>query len=103
MKATLKNVREFGEKKINNNRRRNAPFLIHLKMNRREKLECLLEIQEAVEYFERRIDELAWSNDFGAGLEWLHIRKKNTHNIIIDGMCIGRLNERFTKQLNTLK
>ena len=72
-------------------------------MNRTEKLELLIEIQEAIEHFEKRIDEAEWSNGFGYGLQFASIREKNTHNIIIYGMCIGRLNERFTKQLNTLK
>jgi len=72
-------------------------------MSRTETLELLIEIQEAIEHFETRIDEAAWSNAFGIGLEFPTIAKKNTHNIIIYGMCIGRLKERFTKQLNTLK
>ena len=72
-------------------------------MNRTETLELLIEIQEAIEHFEKRIDEAEWSNAFGIGLEYPNIRKKNTHNIIIYTMCIVRLNERFTKQLNTLK
>ena len=49
-------------------------------MKRTETLELLIEIQEAIEHFEKRINELEWSN-----------------------ACIVRLNERFTKQLNTLK
>ena len=72
-------------------------------MKRQEKLELLIEIEEAVQYFERKIDADTWSNEFGAGLEWKHINHKNTHNIEIYEMCIDRLNERFTKQLNTLK
>ncbi|ANS03016.1 hypothetical protein [uncultured Mediterranean phage uvDeep-CGR1-KM17-C101] len=72
-------------------------------MKRTEKLELLIEIQEAIEHFEKRINEAEWSNAFGIGLEMPNIHKKNTHNIVIYGMCIGRLNERFTKQLNTLK
>ena len=72
-------------------------------MNRKETLELLIEIDEAIEHFEIRIGEAEWSNGFGIGLEYPNINKKNTHNIIIYGMCIGRLNERFTKQLNTLK
>jgi len=72
-------------------------------MNRTESLELLIEIEEAIQHFEKRIDEAEWSNGFGIGLEYPNINKKNTHNIIIYGMCIGRLNERFTKQLNTLK
>ena len=72
-------------------------------MNRKESLELLIEIQEAIEHFEQRIDDAEWSNAFGLGLEMPNIKNKNEHNIIIYGMCIGRLNERFTKQLNTLK
>jgi len=72
-------------------------------MNRKETLELLIEIEEAIEHFEKRIDDAEWSNSFGSGFEFTFIRKKNTHNIIIYGMCIGRLNERFTKQLNKLK
>ena len=72
-------------------------------MDRIEKLELLIQIEEAIKHFENRIDELAWSNDFGAGLEFKSIRKKNTHNIEICKMCIDRLNERFTKQLFAIR
>jgi len=72
-------------------------------MNRKKTLELLIEIQEAIEHFETRIDNAEWSNGFGIGLEFGSIREKNEHNIIIYGMCIGRLNERFTKQLDKLK
>lgn len=72
-------------------------------MNRKETLELLIEIEEAIEHFETRINNAEWSNAFGIGLEMPNIKKKNTHNIIIYGMCIGRLNERFIKQLNKLK
>lgn len=72
-------------------------------MNRTETLELLIEIQEAIEHFEKRIDDAVWSNHFGAGLEWGHIRLKNYNNIETYEMCIDRLNERFTKQINTLK
>jgi len=72
-------------------------------MNRKETLEMLIEIQEAIEQFEGRINQCEWSNGFGMGLEMTEIREKNEHNIEIYTMCIGRLNERFTKQLNTLK
>ena len=72
-------------------------------MNRKKTLELLIEIQESIEHFETRIDNAEWSNTFGAGLEFDSIKKKNEHNIVIYGMCIGRLNERFTKQLNALK
>jgi len=72
-------------------------------MNRKETLELLIEIEEAIEHFETRIDNAEWSNGCGIGLERPNIKKKNEHNIVIYGMCIGRLNERFTKQLNKLK
>jgi len=72
-------------------------------MKRKETLELLIEIEEAIEYFEHKIDMLDWSNGFGLGLEFPSIKEKNTHDIEIFHMCIGRLNERFTKQLNTLK
>lgn len=72
-------------------------------MKRQKKLELLIEIEESVQYFEHKIDMLAWSNEFGAGLEWRHIYEKNTNNIHTYKMCIDRLNERFTKQLNTIK
>ena len=72
-------------------------------MNRKETLELLIEIEEAIEHFETRIDNAEWSNAFGIGLEMPSIRKKNMHNIVIYTMCIDRLNERFTKQLNKLK
>ena len=73
------------------------------KINRTKKLELLLEIEEAIQHFEKRIEDAEWSNTFGYGFEIPQIRQKNEHNIVIYGMCIGRLNERFTKQLNTLK
>ena len=72
-------------------------------MNRKETLELLIEIQEAIEHFKTRIDNAEWSNGFGIGLEFPNIREKNEHNIVVYGMCIGRLNERFNKQLNKLK
>ena len=72
-------------------------------MKRTETLELLIEIQEAIEHFEKRINELEWSNAWGLGSEFRSIKQKNTHNIVIYTMCIVRLNERFTKQLNTLK
>ena len=72
-------------------------------MNREKKLELLLEIEESIKYFEEKIDAAAWSNDFGYGQEFKYMYEKNTHNIEIYEMCIDRLNERFTKQLNTLK
>ena len=72
-------------------------------MTRTEKLKLLLEIEEARFSFYQKSNEAEWSNHFGVGLEFESIRNKNTHNIEIWEMCIDRLNERFTKQLNTLK
>ena len=72
-------------------------------MNRTEKLKLLLEIEEAKFIFYQKANEAEWSNGFGLGSEFESIRNKNTHNIEIYQMCIDRLNERFTKQLNTLK
>ena len=72
-------------------------------MDRIEKLELLIEIEEAIKHFENQIVENKWSNDFGVGLEYLNIRNKNTHNIEIYKMCIDRLNLRFSRQLLTLK
>ena len=72
-------------------------------MGRIEKLERLIEIEEAIQHFETRINEAEWSNVFGLGSQFLSIKEKNEHNIIIYGMCIGRINERFTKQIDKLK
>ena len=72
-------------------------------MNRKEILELLIEIEEAIEHFKKRIDEAEWSNGFGLGLEFSNIKEKNEHNIIIYCMCIKRLVLRFNKQLNKLK
>ncbi len=72
-------------------------------MNRTEKLKILLEIEEAKFVFWEKANNAEWSNHFGEGLEFESIRNKNTHNIEIWEKCIDRLNERFTKQLNTLK
>jgi len=72
-------------------------------MNRKETLELLIEIEEAIEHFEKRVGDAEWSNVFSYGSEFPSIRKKNTHNIVIYGMCINRLEERFSEQLNKLK
>ena len=45
-------------------------------MNRKETLELLIEIEEAIEHFETRIDNAEWSNAFGIGLEMPNIKKK---------------------------
>ena len=72
-------------------------------MNRTEKLKLLLEIEEAKFSFYEKANEAEWSNHFGEGSKFESIRNKNTHDIEIYQMCIERLNERFTKQLETLK
>ena len=72
-------------------------------MNRTEKLKILLEIEEARFSFYQKVNEAVWSNAWELGSEFESIRNKNTHNIEIWEMCIDRLNERFTKQLKTLK
>ncbi len=72
-------------------------------MERIEKLETLIKIQEAIQTFENRIDESQWSNKFGIGLEFKSINDKNTNNIDTYKRCIDRLNERFNKLVNTLK
>tara|TARA_R110000803_G_scaffold39227_1_gene84580 strand:- start:114 stop:332 length:219 start_codon:yes stop_codon:yes gene_type:complete len=72
-------------------------------MKRQEKLELLIEILEAIDHFEERTDCEKWSNEFGLGKSIRSVYEKNTNNIHTYKMCIDRLNERFTKQLNTLK
>jgi hypothetical protein len=72
-------------------------------MNRQEKLELLIKIDEAVRYFDSKIWVTKWSNEFGAGLENRDIYEKNTNDIHTFKMCINRINDRFSKQLLTLK
>ena len=72
-------------------------------MDRTEKLELLIEIEEAIKHFDNRIAETKWSNEFGIGLEFKSIFDKNTNRIHTYEMCIDRLNDRFSKQLLTLK
>ena len=72
-------------------------------MKRQEHLELLIEIEEAIQYFENKIEVSTWSNEFGIGLEFKNINHKNTNDIHTYKKCIDRLNERFTKQLDTLK
>lgn len=71
-------------------------------MNRREKIECLLEIQEAVEYFERKI-EFRQKSIVGFAGHFKDIRDKYTNDIDTYEMCIDRLNERFSKQLFAIR
>jgi peptide subunit release factor RF-3 len=72
-------------------------------MKRQEKLELLLEIEEAIQHFEEKIDAAAWSNEFGYGQEFKYMYEKNTNDIHTYKMCIDRLNERFTKQLFAIR
>ena len=64
-------------------------------LNRREKLELLIEIEEAIEHFEERIDQAEWCLNFGSGLEWRHIWEKAINDAHTYKMCIDRLNQRF--------
>ena len=72
-------------------------------MERIEKLETLIKIEEAIQHFENQIAETKWSNWFGIGLEFKSINDKNTDRIHTYNMCIDRLNQRFNKLVNTLK
>ena len=72
-------------------------------MNRAEKLERLITIDSAIEYYESRINDRKHNNEFGAGLEFKSIRKINDHDIEISRMCIERLNQRFRKLTLKLK
>ena len=72
-------------------------------MTRLQKLETLIKIEEAIQYYENQVHELVYSNQLGAGNMFISIRLKNTHAIEIYEMCIDRLNERFNKLVNTLK
>lgn len=72
-------------------------------MKRYKILRALQDIQSAIHIFEKMQEDAIWSNQFGIGLEMPEIRDTNEHKIIIYGMCIDRLNERFTKQLDKLK
>lgn len=72
-------------------------------MERQETLNLLTEILEAIQHFENRIQIREWSNEFGEGQVNPTYEFENLDEIHTYGMCIDRLNERFTKQLNTLK
>lgn len=72
-------------------------------MTTKETLETLILIEETMEYYDNKINELIWSNEFGAGQEFASIRNKNMHDIDISKRCMVRLNERFSKLVNTLK
>ena len=72
-------------------------------MNRAEKLERLITIDSAIEYYESRINDRKHNNEFGAGFEFKSIRKINDHDIEISKMCVERLNQRFRKLTLELK
>ena len=72
-------------------------------MDRIEKLETLIKIEEGIKYFDTKIEELQWTNLFGIGLEIISIRLKNTNDIDTCERAIDRLNERFSKLVTTLK
>lgn len=71
-------------------------------MTRIEKLEMLTKIDESIKYYEKRIDDREWSNEFGVGQVMQSIRKLNDHDIDIYTRCIVRLNDRFRKLAKTL-
>ena len=72
-------------------------------MTRLKKCETLIEILEAIQYFENQIAEKEWEIEFGVGLIFPSICDKNKHRIVIYKMCIVRLNERFIRLSKTLK
>jgi len=71
-------------------------------MTRLEKLEILVKIEEAIAYFENKVNDLVFSNQLGAGHLFMSIRLRNTHDIEISEKCIDRLNERFDKLVTEL-
>lgn len=72
-------------------------------MTRLEKLETLVKIEEAIQYYQNQVSELIYSNQLGAGNMFISIRLKNNHHKEIYRMCIHRLNERFRKLVLKLK
>ena len=77
-------------------------FLTLKKMNRKETLETMLKIQDGINQFKLLI-EIQLDNVGKHGKAFSFLRKKYLHDIDIYNRCIIRLEERFTKQLNTLK
>jgi len=71
-------------------------------MNRKETLETMLKIQDGINQFKLLI-EIQLDNVAKHGKNFSFMRKQYFHNIDIYNRCILRLEERFTKQLNTLK
>tara|TARA_R110002096_G_scaffold381095_1_gene574970 strand:+ start:797 stop:1033 length:237 start_codon:yes stop_codon:yes gene_type:complete len=71
-------------------------------MDRIEKLELLIEIEEEIQRYEQRIESAEWSLNGFSGEH--HIRvEENTNDIRTFKMCIDRLNERFSKQLFAIR
>ena len=64
-------------------------------LNRREKLELLIEIEEAIDYFEERIDQAEWSLNFGSASVLKSMWEKAINEAHTYKMCIDRLNQRF--------
>lgn len=71
-------------------------------MKRKETLETMLQIEDGINQFKLLI-EIELDNVAKHGKDFQELRKKYVHNIDIYNKCITRLEERFTKQLNTLK
>ncbi len=71
-------------------------------MKRKLTLETMLQIEDGINQFKLLI-EIELDNVAKHGKDFQELRKKYVHNIDIYNRCITRLEERFTKQLNTLK
>jgi len=71
-------------------------------MKRKLTLETMLQIEDGINQFKLLI-EIELDNVAKHGKDFQELRKKYVHNIDIYNKCITRLEERFTKQLNTLK
>ena len=71
-------------------------------MKRKLTLETMLQIEDGINQFKLLI-EIELDNVAKHGKDFRELRKKYVHNIDIYNKCITRLEERFTKQLNTLK
>ncbi len=69
-------------------------------MERIEKLETLIKIEEGIQCFERLISLCQDTVNFSYFRE---IKDKYTDKIHTYNMCIDRLNQRFDKLVNTLK
>jgi hypothetical protein len=59
--------------------------------------EKCIEILEAVDTFERKMDHAIWDIEFGFIREFPKLVKEYKHNIEIYKMCIDRLMERYNK------